>query len=204
MKNPIGFFREGLIFFLSLSHLIGIILLIGIYSCERIPQQIQTQNLSKWSPVGIAYNINFIYTDSARVEAILKAPVHVDYSNLDFEYSEFPKGLEITFFDLQGNESYVYANYGLIYNRMRIADLQKGVRLLSHDGAQLTTQQLYWDSKNKWLFTEESFNFKNQDYEFNGQRLDADRDFSNYQSGQLMGSLFIQEDTPNDSLLTDE
>ncbi len=190
--------------FLSLFQLLGIIIVIGVVSCKDTQEQNQTQDHLKYLPVGVAYDINFVYTDSARVEAILKAPIHVDYSNLDFQYSEFPQGLEITFFDFQGNENHVYANYGLIYNQMRIADLQKGVRLLSHDGAQLTTQQLYWDSKNKWLFTEEAFNFKNQDYEFNGQRLDADRDFSNYQSGELMGSLFIQDEEPIDTTLTDE
>ncbi|MCY4254193.1 MAG: LPS export ABC transporter periplasmic protein LptC [Flavobacteriaceae bacterium] len=203
MKYPTNF-TPGDQKFISLVQRLAIVLVIGIASCENTQQQNQNQNHPKYSPVGIAYNINFVYTDSARVEAILKAPVHVDYSNLDFEYSEFPQGLEITFFDVQGNENYLYANYGLIYNQMRVADLQKGVRLLSHDGAQLTTQQLYWDSKNKWLFTEETFNFKNQDYEFNGQRLDADRGFSNYQSGQLMGSLFIQDEEPIDTILTDE
>ncbi|MCY3999117.1 MAG: LPS export ABC transporter periplasmic protein LptC [Flavobacteriaceae bacterium] len=203
MKYPTNF-TPGDQKFISLVQRLAIVLVIGIASCENTQQQNQSQNHPKYSPVGIAYNINFVYTDSARVEAILKAPVHVDYSNLDFEYSEFPQGLEITFFDVQGNENYLYANYGLIYNQMRVADLQKGVRLLSHDGAQLTTQQLYWDSKNKWLFTEETFNFKNQDYEFNGQRLDADRGFSNYQSGQLMGSLFIQDEEPIDTILTDE
>ena len=203
MKYPLNLARLDQEFS-SVVYFFGIILTVGICSCENNLQRDQTVNQSKYLPTGVAYNINFRYTDSARVEAILSAPVHVDYSNLDFEYSEFPQGLEITFFDLQGNENYVFANYGLIYNRMRIADLQKGVRLVSHDGAELTTQQLYWDSKNKWLFTEETFNFKNQDYEFEGQRLDADRDFSNYQSGQLIGSLFIREEEPVDSLIIDE
>ena len=173
-------------------------------SCDSINNQNTDINQSKLIPVGTAFNINFIYTDSARVEAILKAPVHQDYSNLGFEYSEFPEGLEIIFYDSDGNENYVYANYGLIYNRMRIADLQKGVRLLSHDGAQLTTEQLYWDSKNKWLFTEEPFNFENEDFNFDGIRLDASRDFSNYQSGELVGSLFVQDQEPSDSLDIDE
>lgn len=153
--------------------------------------------VSQWTqvPVGTAFDINFIYTDSAKVEAILTAPVHVDYSNLDFEYSEFPDGLEITFFDDYGNKNKVYANYGLVYNESRIAELKKGVKLISYDGAELDTDQLFWDSRNNWLFTEKPFNFKNQDYEFDAIRLDTDRNFSNFQSGELIGSVYVVEET---------
>lgn len=161
---------------------------------------------SLWAqvPVGTAFDINFVYTDSAIVEAILTAPVHIDYSNLDFEYSEFPDGLEITFFDDYGNKNKVYANYGLVYNESRIVELKKGVKLVSYDGAKLETDQLFWDSRNNWLFTEKSFNFENQDYEFDAIRLDTDRDFSNFESGELLeGFVYAVEDSV-DSLEVNE
>ena len=58
-------------------------------------------------PVGIAENINLVYTDSAEVKAILRSPLNKDFTNLKFPYSEFPNGVEITFYDTEKNETLV-------------------------------------------------------------------------------------------------
>ena len=63
-------------------------------------------------PVGTANNIRMVYTDSARIQAILTAPKHIDYTNLSFQYSLFPEGLKVVFYDLEGNESELSADYG--------------------------------------------------------------------------------------------
>ena len=40
-----------------------------------------------------------IYTDSTKIKAILTAPKYLDYTNLSFQYSTFPKGLKVDFFE---------------------------------------------------------------------------------------------------------
>ena len=152
------------------------------------------------NPVGTAQNIRMVYTDSLQIQAILTAPVHVDYSNLSFEYAEFPKGLKVVFFDDQRNENTVTADYGLLYNATNLIDLRDNVVLESSDGSLLRTDQLFWDAENEWLFTERPFTFENQDYNLNAIRLDTNKEFSKFQTGKLTGTIAVSE--AKDSLNT--
>ena len=76
-----------------------------ITSCEDNFQEIKKINNYDNFPIGIAEDIKLIYTDSAKVKAILTSPVHKDYTNQDFPYSEFPVGIIITFFDENKNKT---------------------------------------------------------------------------------------------------
>ena len=44
-------------------------------------------NLDRQDPLGTAKNIRMVYTDSIKIQAILTAPMHIDYTNLDFKYA---------------------------------------------------------------------------------------------------------------------
>ena len=151
-------------------------------------------------PVGTANNIRMVYTDSARIQAILTAPKHIDYTNLSFQYSLFPEGLKVVFYDLEGNESELSADYGTLYNSTKLIDLKGNVELLSSSGGILKTNQLFWDADAEWMFTEEPFTFQDDDYDFEAIRLDADKEFTKFQTGKLLGTIKVTEE-PTDSLI---
>ena len=151
-------------------------------------------------PVGTANNIRMVYTDSARIQAILTAPKHIDYTNLSFQYSLFPEGLKVVFYDLEGNESELSADYGTLYNSTKLIDLKGNVELLSSSGGILKTNQLFWDADAEWMFTEEPFTFQDDDYDFEAIRLDADKEFTKFQTGKLLGTIKVTEE-PTDSLV---
>ena len=167
-------------------------------SCEDNTATLQELNRDRQEPIGTAKNIRMVYTDSIKIQAILTAPKHIDYTNLDFRYAEFPEGLKVIFFDSQGNESEVLADYGILYSDSRLIDLKGNVQLISNEGSKLTTQQLFWDAENEWLFTEQPFSFQDKDYNFDAVRLDTNKDFTKFQTGNLIGNIAVSE--PVDSL----
>ena len=171
-----------------------------LFSCEDNSQALKEMNMNRQDPLATAKSIRMVYTDSLRIQAILTAPKHVDYTNLSFRYAEFPEGLKVIFFDNDGNENEVLADYGILYDETKLIDLKGNVQLKSHDGSILTTTQLFWDSENEWLFTEQPFTFNDQDYNFNALRLDTNRDFTKFQTGNLIGTITVTE--PLDSLST--
>tara|TARA_Y100000389_G_scaffold93962_1_gene90583 strand:+ start:2809 stop:3384 length:576 start_codon:yes stop_codon:yes gene_type:complete len=171
-----------------------------LFSCEDNSQALKEMNMNRQDPLATAKSIRMVYTDSLRIQAILTAPKHVDYTNLSFRYAEFPEGLKVIFFDNDGNENEVLADYGILYDETKLIDLKGNVQLKSHDGSILTTKQLFWDSENEWLFTEQPFTFNDQDYNFNALRLDTNRDFTKFQTGNLIGTITVTE--PLDSLST--
>ncbi len=173
-----------------------------LFSCDDGSSTLKQINQFNENPVGIAYDIHMTYTDSAEVKAILTAPLNLDYTHLSFKYSEFPEGLKIIFYNNNNEENTVVADYGILYNQTKIVDLQGNVVLLSDDGSRLETSQMYWDSEKEWLFTEQPFTFKNINYDMAAIRLDTNKEFSKFQTGNLTGTMLVKEQ--KDSLNLDE
>ena len=172
------------------------------FSCDDGSSILKQINQFNENPVGIAYDIRMTYTDSAKVKAILTAPVNLDYTHLSFKYSEFPEGLKIIFYNDNNEENTVVADYGILYNQTRIVDLQGNVVLLSNSGSRLETSQMYWDSEKEWLFTEQPFTFKSENEDMAATRLDTNKEFSKFQTGKLTGTMLVEEQ--KDSLTVDE
>ena len=172
------------------------------FSCDDGSSILKQINQFNENPVGIAYDIRMTYTDSAKVKAILTAPINLDYTHLSFMYSEFPEGLKIIFYNDDNEENTVVADYGILYNQTRIVDLQGNVVLLSNDGSRLETSQMYWDSEKEWLFTEQPFTFKSENEDMAATRLDTNKEFSKFQTGKLTGTILVEEQ--KDSLTVDE
>ena len=163
-------------------------------SCDLSTNQSLNTKYQKKEPVGTGFNIRMVYTDSTRVKAILETPVYLDYSNLSMQYSEFPEGLKVTFFDELMNENIVLADFGTLYNATSIIDLVGNVSLTSSDGSVLNTEQLYWDANNDWIFTEREFSFVGSQYNVLANRLDTNKEFTKFQTGKLTGTVAVQEE----------
>ncbi len=150
-------------------------------------------NTASRFPLGVGENINLVYTDSGKVKAILTSPKNNDFSNQLLQFSEFPEGLKLEFFDKENNKSVLTADHGVLYNQTNLVDLRGNVVLTTHDGRTLKSPQLYWDQNNQWIFTEEKFNFVGPDTELNAIRLDANRDFTTISAGEPVGSVTTKD-----------
>ena len=149
-------------------------------SCETTTfKDVQRINSVGFNPVGRSENINLKYTDSGKVKAILVSPLMLDYSNLEYGFNEFPKGVNVTLMDDKGQKSYVVADYAITYAKTDIIDLQGNVKITSGDGKVLETQQLYYDQKNEWFYTEKFFKFTDnaQGSFLEGPGIDFSKDF---------------------------
>ena len=166
---------------------------IFLLSCEDNFQEIQNINSKNILPIGITENLKLIYTDSAKVKAILYSNLNKDFTNQSFPYSEFPDGVKITFYDKDLNETIVTSDYAITYNKTNIVNLIGNVVINNFDGSELKTNQLYWDPEQEWLFTEEKFSFKNIDYDIIASRLDANRSFTIFNTGKLDGKVLVED-----------
>ncbi len=174
-------------------HFLRIFIFIFLLSCEDNFQEIQNINTKNILPIGITENLKLIYTDSAKVKAILFSDLNKDFTNQSFPYSEFPEGVKITFYDNDLNETIVTSDYAITYNKTNIVNLIGNVVINNFDGSELKTKQLYWDPEQEWLFTEEKFSFKNIDYDIIASRLDANRSFTIFNTGKLDGKVLVED-----------
>ncbi|HEX8270766.1 MAG TPA: LPS export ABC transporter periplasmic protein LptC [Flavobacterium sp.] len=160
-----------------------------IVSCESNFKDVQKMALSEFSPSGEANDFNLKYTDSGRITSILKSPKMLEYGTVEFPFTEFPKGIDVTLYDKEGKKTFITSNYAITYKGTEIIDLQGNVRISNEVGQLLETEQLYFDQKNEWFFTEKRFKFTDPKGVTFGEGIDFSKDFTRINSQRIKGEV---------------
>ncbi|MBN4070216.1 LPS export ABC transporter periplasmic protein LptC [Olleya sp. AH-315-F22] len=163
------------------------------FSCKNNFKEIQYIGTLDSGPLTIAENINTKYTDSGKLKSNLLSPKMLDYSNREFAFYEFPEGINLTMFDKENNKSNVVADYAIMYNETDLIDLQRNVVLTTHNKDTLYTDQLFYDQKTEWLFTNLPVRFRTKNEIINGVGFDSNKDFTQAQVLEVTGRIFIDE-----------
>lgn len=156
-------------------------------ACESNLNDVRKSNQLEFSPVGEAKDFNLKYTDSGKIKAILISPQMLDFSHLEFPFTEFPKGINLTIYDDFQNKSYVTANYAVSYTATNIIDLSGKVKITTHDGKILETEQLYYDQSNEWFFTQKTYKFTDKSNVIEGVGIDFSKDFKTLDTQSITG-----------------
>jgi len=161
--------------------------------CESNFKEVQKSNFSEFVPSGEAEKINLKYTDSGRITAILVSPKMMEYATVAFPFTDFPKGVDVTLYDKNNKRTIILADYATSYKSTNIIDLKGNVTISSQDGQILETDQLYFDQKNEWFFTEKNFKFTDPKGTSNGQGIDFSKDFKVINSQKITGEIESDE-----------
>jgi LPS export ABC transporter protein LptC len=113
----------------------------------------------------------------------------LDYATVEFPFTEFPKGIDVTFFDKKGKKTFVRSDYAVQYKGTNIIDLQGNVKISNETGQVMETQQLYFDQKNEWFFTEKKFKFTDPKGISFGEGIDFSKDFKIVNSQRISGQI---------------
>lgn len=178
-----------------------LVLTITLFACESNYQNVKKLSLSDGAPIAEGKNINFKYTDSGKLVTNLLAEKLLDFSNLDFPYKEFPNGIEVRFWNEKGEKSTVTSDYAIQFDETGLIDLQSNVVLVTADSVVLHADQLYWDQKNKWVFTDQPYQIKFKDGSYNEGAVgfDSSEDFTIFLSRKNQGVQLIDKNTTNDA-----
>ncbi|MCK8142825.1 LPS export ABC transporter periplasmic protein LptC [Flavobacterium sp. I-SCBP12n] len=163
------------------------------FGCESNFKEIQKINFSEFVPSSDADMVNLKYTDSGRITAILVSSKMLDYASVNFPFTEFPKGIDVTLYDKKAKKTFIRSNYAISYKGSSIIDLQGKVKIYTEDGQILETEQLYFDQKNEWFFTEHRFKFTDPKGVSNGQGIDFSKDFKVINSQKITGEVETNE-----------
>ena len=182
------FLNKDISFFFSLFIIVSV--LIG---CESNFKEVHNNDYSEFVPGGDADFVNLKYTDSGKIKSILVSPKMLDYSNVDFAFTEFPKGVDVTIYDEKGKRTFIKSNYAVSYKETSIIDLQGKVKITSEGGQILETEQLYFDQKNQWFYTEKKYKLTDAQNGSTGQGIDFSKDFKTINSQRIQGEIESSE-----------
>ena len=146
------------------SHIKNIVVVLTaamFFSCTNSAKEVGDFLADKNLPIGEAYNISHIHTDSGRVDVKMKTALMLDFKNRkEHPYSEFPEGLEITTFEKSGDSTTIKGNFARNYTKTSVSEMIGDVVVLNHAlNHKLTTDQIYWDQVSGYFFTERNFIF---------------------------------------------
>lgn len=158
------------------AHIIVVSLV--FWSCNNELKDLQNLSKKELYPSGIADSAWVKYTDSAVIKAELFAVKMLDYNTAKYPFNHFPEGVEVIIYDENKNKNYVEADQATSYSKTGIIDLRGHVKITSHDGKIMETQQLYYDQKSNWFFTEYYFKVTDPNKSFfDGIGIDFDQNF---------------------------
>ncbi len=163
------------------------------FGCESNFKEVQKINFSEFVPGSDADTVDVKYTDSGRITGVLKSRKMLDYSNLEFPFTEFPLGIDVTLYDKKEKRTFIRSNYAVSYKQTGIIDLQGKVKITSETGQMLETEQLYFDQKNEWFYTERKFKLTDAKGVSHGQGIDFSKDFKVINSQRITGELEAEE-----------
>lgn len=184
----------------------ALVMAVSLGACERSSTRPLQASDSRHIPQGIARDFELVYTETSkemstqdsaysRKSIVLRSALNENYDNLAFGYQVFPEGLTLFIYDDKGQESRVKADYGRVYSRTNLIDLRGNVRLESHDGKVLETQQLFFDRGDSWIFTEEAFTYTNPEEGtvMDGEGMDFNREFTYFRAAKTNGVIAVSE-----------
>lgn len=160
-----------------------------LLSCESNFREVQKSNFAEFSPSGEADSINLKYTDSGRIKSILISPKMLDYATVEFPFTEFPVGINVTLFDEKGKKTFVTSKYAATFKNTDLIDLQGSVKISNETGQLFETDQLYFDQKNEWFYTDKRYKFTDPKGISYGEGVDFSKDFKIINSQKISGEV---------------
>lgn len=174
---------------ISLMFLVSICTILILGSCDSSLKEVQKINVSEFSPSGDADSITLKYTDSGKIKAVLVASKMLDYATVKYPFTEFPNGVNVTLYDQKARRTFIRSDYAIQFKRTDLIDLQGNVKISTEDNQVLETQQLYFDQKNEWFFTEGKFKFTAPKGNSIGEGIDFNKDFTIMNTQKFSGEI---------------
>ena len=173
-----------------------------IYSCENDVKEIESLTNNKKEPVSKGKNVEFIYSEKAKVKVKITAPLMEEYGEEDTKYMEMTKGIKVLFYDsLKNVSSTLTANYAIHRVSKNIMEAKDDVVVINDRGEVLNTEHLIWLQDSSKIYTEEFVKITTEDEIIMGEGMEANQDFTKWKIHKIKGTINIKEEP--DSLKTD-
>jgi LPS export ABC transporter protein LptC len=165
-----------------------VIILSSLIVLSSCGEDVDTSLLESYQgPTSIAHEVELWHSDSAIIRTNLKAQKQLEFANGNFE---FPEGIEIYFFDEDGNlTTTMTADRGYYVKKDNIYRGDGDVQVSNLEKDQkLSSEELFWDPNGKIIYTEKFVTVQEKETLFNGTGMEADEGFNDYKLFKVTNS----------------
>jgi LPS export ABC transporter protein LptC len=163
-------------------------------SCHNDMKDIREIGLRDTNPTEIMTDGEMIYSDSGKVQVLVKTPLIKRYYN-EKQYMEMPDGVKVFFFDSAlVASSWLTAEYAKSYDNDNKMEAQKNVIVVNDKGERLDTERLVWDTEKKIIYSDHFVKITTKDKILFGDGMEADERFDKWKILNPTGSFEIDEE----------
>jgi LPS export ABC transporter protein LptC len=139
-------------------------------------------------------DISTVYTDSGRVQLIMRTPLIETYTNEESPYSEFREGIYVVFFEGKKDSiGYATAKYAKYIDKKKLWELRDSVVVLNGSNDRLETEQLFWDQEKDLIYTDRFVKIINEDQTLMGTGFESDIKLSKRKIKSPSGPIYLKE-----------
>ena len=126
-------------------------------------------------------NLTIIMSENGRKSYLFKTPLLEGYTLGRDPYREFRKGISITTYQddsLTTVNAVLVANYAIYYENRKLWEAKGDVVITKHDGTRLYTQQLFWNSITKRIYSNVDTKLVTDTDEVIGEGFESDEEMT--------------------------
>ena len=140
-------------------------------------------------------NLSVIMSENGRRSYFFKTPLLEGYTLAHDPYREFRKGIDITTYQddsMSTVNANLVANYAIYYENRKLWEAKGDVVVIKADGTELYTQQLFWNSMTKRIYSNVDTKIVKGTDVFFGEGFESDEELKQWKFRRMTGRMFVK------------
>jgi LPS export ABC transporter protein LptC len=163
-------------------------------SCNKKIDKIPNSEILSLPSITVK-NFRSIYSDSGKVQLILRSPLMEEYQKKDEPYMEFSDGILVTYFEGKKDSiGYVAAKYARYDEKTKLWELKDSVVVVNETNDKLETEQLFWDQEKDRIFTDISVKITNEDQTVIGSGFESDSKLTTRVIKNVTATIYLKDE----------
>ena len=142
-------------------------------------------------------NLTIVVSENGRKSYRFTTPLLEGYTLGRDPYREFRKGIKITTFQddsLTTVNAMLESNYAIYYENRKLWEAKGNVRIVKHDGTKVFTQQLFWNSTTKRIYSNVDTKIVTADDTHYTEGFETDEDLVELNFRHWKGKVMMKEE----------
>ena len=172
-----------------------VLITVMLFSCTATDHKPEDFEIDRSYATEEAFDIEVNFSDSAQQKIRMTALLVERYANAEKPYTEYPKGINVWFFNENGEvSSTITSNFAIQYDETKITEARNDVIVINEKGETLNTEHLIWDEKKAIIYTEEFVRITTENESITGYGFEADQEFNSYSIRNIQGTINLRDD----------
>lgn len=147
-------------------------------------------------PTFIVEELETYYSDSGKVQVKIYAPEMIRIEKTKNSYDEYPKGINVDFYDNMMNVSATLTGeYAIFHIEKEIWEVRDNVvaKNVAEDES-LSTEVLYWNINTERIYSDKFVRIKTDNEVLFGRGFESNQDFSQWRILEPTGTILIEDE----------